>query len=217
MYPKWRKHYYCGFDIGQLRDHSALVILEKVAVQLPVFAGNTLRPAVRTEYHCQHLERLPLHLSYPDQVDYVARVLEHPVFRIHRRVLVVDGTGVGTAIIDLLRQSRLSCTTVPVTITGGDTLTRDGLAFRVPKKDLVANAQVLLQNGTVKLARNLPESHALIQELLAFQMKTDARTGHDSYDAKSGSHDDLVLALSLAVWFGEKGGQPARLVPVEGL
>ena len=38
-------------------------------------------------------------------------------------------------------------------------------------------------------------------------MKIDPITAHDSYGAwREGQHDDLVLAVALAVWFAEHGG-----------
>jgi hypothetical protein len=43
--------------------------------------------------------------------------------------------------------------------------------------------------------------------LLHFRAKIDSLTAHSSYGAwKEGQHDDLVLAVALAVWFAEHGG-----------
>ncbi len=45
----------------------------------------------------------------------------------------------------------------------------------------------------------------LTRELLAFQVKISAETAHDSYGAwREGAHDDLVLAVALALWAGER-------------
>jgi hypothetical protein len=42
---------------------------------------------------------------------------------------------------------------------------------------------------------------------LNFRVKIDPLTAHDSYGAwREGQHDDLVLAVALAVWFAEHGG-----------
>jgi hypothetical protein len=51
----------------------------------------------------------------------------------------------------------------------------------------------------------MPEVPTLINELLSYQVQiSDA--GHDSYNARSGAHDDLVLAVSLAAWGARKAG-----------
>ena len=50
---------------------------------------------------------------------------------------------------------------------------------------------------------DLPETPTLTAELAGFQMKVTA-AGHDQYGAwREGAHDDLVLAVALAVWYGE--------------
>ncbi len=81
----------------------------------------------------------------------------------------------------------------------------DGNFYRVPKRDLIGVTQVLLQSGRLKIAAALPEAAQLTKELLNFKVKIDPQTAHDSYSAwREGIHDDLVLALSLACWMGER-------------
>ena len=41
-------------------------------------------------------------------------------------------------------------------------------------------------------------------ELQAFKGRLTAK-GRDTYAARSGEHDDLVMAVALAVWFGGAG------------
>ncbi len=50
----------------------------------------------------------------------------------------------------------------------------------------------------------MPELQTLIDELGAFDY-TISPTGHDSYgnDWRKNAHDDLVLAVSMAVWVGD--------------
>ena len=58
--------------------------------------------------------------------------------------------------------------------------------------------------------RSIPLADALVSELLSFRVTTDDRTHHDSYDAQSGAHDDLVLALCIATWYAERANRRAR-------
>ncbi len=56
-----------------------------------------------------------------------------------------------------------------------------------------------------KVAEALPEAPTLIQEVLAFKVKITANA-HDTYEAwREGVHDDLVLSVAMAAWFGEHG------------
>jgi hypothetical protein len=79
----------------------------------------------------------------------------------------------------------------------------------VSKHDLVSVAQVALQNGRLRIAEKLPDAAVLVKELQNFQVKiTDM--GNDTYGAwREGPHDDLVLAVALALW-GAVSLEPAK-------
>ena len=47
----------------------------------------------------------------------------------------------------------------------------------------------------------MPQDPAFVAELEAFRVTLTAK-GRDTYAARSGEHDDLVLAVALAVWGG---------------
>jgi hypothetical protein len=79
----------------------------------------------------------------------------------------------------------------------------------VPKRDLVGIAQVLLQTERIQFAAGLPLTPLLVHELLEFRVKIDPLTAHDSYGAwREGQHDDLVLAVAIAAWYGEQWQPP---------
>jgi hypothetical protein len=45
----------------------------------------------------------------------------------------------------------------------------------------------------------------LTEELAQFKAKINVSTGHDSYESwRQADHDDCVLAVALAVWFGQR-------------
>ena len=77
----------------------------------------------------------------------------------------------------------------------------NGMVY-VPKRELVRGLVTAFENGRLKIAKGLPLAEAFIGELQAFQVRLTAK-GRDTYAARSGEHDDLVLAVALAVWFGE--------------
>jgi hypothetical protein len=121
----------------------------------------------------------------------------------------VDATGVGRAVIDLLRREKPPCRLVPVVITFGHAITwGDDGARHLPKKELVGTLQVLLQNRRLKISSRLPEAAVLKKELENFRVKITA-AANETFGAgpvREGPHDDLVLALALACWEAE---QPA--------
>lgn len=150
----------------------------------------------------RHLERFPLGTPYPKIVERVGAMLATPPLLDRRVAFVVDATGVGAGVVDQFVQAGLS--PIPVWITGGDKVNRNALdgSYRVPKRDLVAAVQVLMQSERLKIARKLPEAGTLRQELQNFRVKIDPRTAHDVYlHWREKEHDDLVLATALAVWY----------------
>jgi len=183
---------FVGLDLGQAADYTAAAVVER---RLPDGASRSA-----ATHALVHLERLPLGTSYPEVVR-VAGELMGSLPAGSR--LVVDATGVGRPVVDLLARARLS--PIPVVVHGGAETTRDANGFiRAPKRELVSTAQVALQQGRLRFVAGLPLAPTLKEELQNFRQKI-ADNGHDSYEAwREGQHDDLVFALCLAVWRGER-------------
>lgn len=205
----------CGLDLGQAADYSALVIAERCETS-PAEPARVLQltdggarhipaqPAGPVRYDVRHIERFTLGTPYPEIVDAVGRILGHPAMG-SEVTLVVDGTGVGRAVVDLFRLAAARYAMVPAMITAGDTARNDAGWWYVPKRELVGVVQVLLQSQRVRFAQALPETALLTAELQNFQIKVTA-AANETFNAREGKHDDLVLALALAVWYGERVG-----------
>ena len=115
--------------------------------------------------------------------------------------LIVDKTGVGVAVTDLLKERRLNY--IAVTITGlGQKANRTGTReYSVPKQDLVSALEVPFHKGNLKVAKGLEGWPKLREELLNFRRKQNKVTAHISYEHwRESDHDDLVLAAALACW-----------------
>src|SRR6266699_1191723 len=154
----------------------------------------------RPIFQVGHLERVPLGTPYPGIVSHVGRLL--------RKLpgcseLVIDFTGVGRPIFDMFVYSGIF--PIGVVITAGNTETRDGMTCSVPKLTLVSRLQALLHEGRLKIQRELDEAETLVRELRDFRAEFTA-AGHLTFNARCGKHDDLVLALAIAVWRAYGGG-----------
>jgi hypothetical protein len=209
--------FFIGLDLGQAQDYTALAIAEKVQPQqeqVDEWSGRVTQvDAGKPLYHVRHLQRWQLGTSYPAIVKDVVALSER--LRVgkarHAPDLVVDQTGVGRPVVDMLRGAGLH--PKPVTITGGTDVTgSESSGFGVPKRDLVGTLQVLLQAQRLKFAEGMAEVPTLVKELLAFQVKITA-SAHDTYGAwREGTHDDQVLAVAMAVWFAERKGEHRSFV-----
>ncbi len=198
--------FYVGLDLGQAADYTAVAVVQ---------GGVQENPEGRMErfLHLRHLERYELGTPYPDIADKVTTLMRDErlspneydpsrrrVFRSEPQ-LIVDDTGVGRAVADLLKTKGLKFKAV--TITGGDEVNAvGGGRYRVPKRDLVGALEVPFHTGGLKIAEGIPLWPTLKKELLGFQRKIDLRTAHDSYEHwRESDHDDLVLAAALACWW----------------
>ena len=69
----------------------------------------------------------------------------------------------------------------------------------MPKLKLVSQLQALLHEGKLQIQKELEDAAALVSELQDFKVNfTDS--GRMQFGAREGKHDDLVLALAIAVW-----------------
>jgi Terminase RNaseH-like domain len=208
------KRFFIGVDLGQAQDYTAIVILESERVD----SGEKRAwgdPIYHDELRVIHAERFR-GVLYPDVAEKVRRLkaeekLRSSTYHRHNSVwtesyptVVVDRTGVGPAVTDLLKKSGVSH--VGVTITAGN---RER-GTNVPKRNLVSALQVAFSTGRLKIAKGLELAQVLKEELLNFKLKINVATGHDSYEAwREGEHDDLVLAAALAVWAADRWSKMA--------
>jgi hypothetical protein len=225
--------YFLGLDLGQASDYTAIAVVNLDAAYLAVardraarydrldaarkslfYDGIDLRVMEREleeeklstipepVYEVRHLERMPLRTPYTEVARRVGVLMQTPPLR-QKVELVVDATGVGAAVVDILRDAGLYFKSV--VITGGERESRDGDTHRVPKRDLISAAQVLLQNRRLRISAALPEAKTLTEELVNYRLKQNIATGHVGFELlREGQHDDLVLALCLALWVAGK-------------
>jgi hypothetical protein len=169
-------------DIGQARDPTAIVGLE-VTVEC---------------FDLRHLERLPLGTPYPlvaDRLGVVCDAVPSP------RELVVDATGVGRPVVDLLRSKGRRPVAVLITGSGSETFKPETGTWSVPKRLLMAPLGSALELGRLRLSPGLPvtETEALRRELSKFFRQINGH-GHTVMGGKR-EHDDTVIAVALAVWW----------------
>jgi hypothetical protein len=217
--------YFAGLDLGQARDFTALAILERTppSPSTTVFEqGEAFRvrqhwsgietipvrqaaPRRERTYAVRHLERFRLGTSYPAICERVVELFAAPPLA--GTTLVVDQTGVGRAVVDLIRHSRLKASIRPITITAGHGIVPDGAGWHVAKKELVGALQVLFQSQRLRIARRLPMAAVLTKELETFRVKVTASANETFESWRERDHDDLVLAVALAAWVAERGIQ----------
>ena len=191
--------YVLSADLGQANDYSALSVVERVGEELHVPYLN--RPPLRTSY-----ERIAKGI-----VDRLCQLEHVGAFGERADVgCVLDGTGVGRGVTDMvlreLRERRTKPVVAfwPLVITGGNTVSRTGAYISVPKRNLIISAVSRLQTGRLKIGADVPERDTLISELRDYRLRINVKTGHDSYEPwRENQHDDLLFSLCMGCWFWE--------------
>lgn len=226
--------YLVGLDLGERVDYTAISVLRQHAVptgrMVNRFAGFDLNrgavyeDAPETAYHYDliYLDRWRGR-GYKAAIPIAAELLEELRQETHRQRLaatilnkpdlpvwtLADATGVGVAVVEDLRAAGLACT--GISITGGDTWNQTGTNdYCVSKQALVSSLRVLVENRRLSISSTLPLGSVLEAEMQNFRVKTKLSTGTDTYGAgvgaewREGAHDDCVLSVAMACWYGEQ-------------
>lgn len=184
----------------------------------------------RTELQYRHLKRWELGTSYTEIVDYVCSLgtklleldrVEDAEIRTSLSpgvpwdgtappILGVDHTGVGIAVVDMIRSRPSPIPMIAITITGGNSANAKPQAddayrpWSVPKSELIAPLLVGIQNDSVRIAPDLEAAPILATELQQFREKR-RDSGTVTYESLNESdHDDMVIAAAIAAWLSHK-------------
>jgi hypothetical protein len=204
--------FYSGNDLGQAADFTTLVVTEQIPLAAPL-------PRRRYRYDVRHIQVWDLGTDYTVIADDIAALFQRKPLTYSR--LAVDFTGVGRPVFDQLRAAKVQAHMTPILITGGAKVTEDAddRSLHVPKRDLVGTLVALMQSDLVKVAEKIPHLARLKKELGDFKTKISRKSASEQFGAWSdGQHDDIVLALMMAVWLGEHmgGGTPRDIKIPEG-
>lgn len=182
-------HFYIGLDLGQRSDHSAVVILERARTFTGRFDHVNYTRETVTRLYVRHAERFPLHfpyLSIPGAIRDTFHKLNPTAYEASPtpKTIVVDATGVGAPIVEILNRAKLPAGIIPITITSGEKPNGNN----IPRAALLSNLRILFETGLLLLSPGVPHHTHLFKELSTVSTQTRAR------------HDDLAFALALAAW-----------------
>jgi hypothetical protein len=192
--------YFAGLDLGQACEHTALAVLGK------------RQSHGRTEYAVPHLQRWQPGTPYHGIATDVRRALATP--ELAGCHLIIDRTGVGRAAASLFEALTDSVRSVIVSAGHAVSCGEDG-SVHLPKKELVAVLQVLLQGRRLQVASRLPLAETLVREMESFKATLSPAGSGLDLSWREREHDDLVLAVAVAVWDAERttvdDGEPMAL------
>lgn len=196
--------YFLGVDFGSQQDYTALALIRRheVVKTSQNVAGIITQEDLKIEYQLIFLERIQLGTAYHLIIERVKAILRDEDMR-GEIMVIPDATGVGIPIIQMMRRSGVS-PMVGITIHGGASVSRNEYGYNVPKRDLVSSLVMVVQSKRMKIASDIKYRAQLVHEMQSFTMKTTT-SGSDTYEAlMEKDHDDLVMAVSMAIWYAER-------------
>lgn len=199
-----------GVDLGRQNDFAAPVIFEDELIVEPV----TIMPdGVPPRYQDVPISLMRIYnlvdmcqwrgVSYPMIARRIKDITISPLIS-RDYILVVDATGVGIPVIDMMREQDLF--PIGISITGGNVVTLSEFGYNVPKRDIVVNMQVVFQTERIRIAEELELAGTFRDQLKHYTTpdKLTAR-GKQTFgnDAEVGN-DDLVTSAGIVLWYAEK-------------
>ena len=157
-------------------------------------------------------------LSYEGMADRIAMLMNTPQLRMNTDLLI-DGTGVGDAAVEMIRKRGLY--PIPIIFGGGNEpkehYEQFGRVFNntsgtmagakvldyisIPKKDLVDAGKVMIQQGRLRVAPGRWNDD-FQKQLLKFKGKVNETTHRTKYEAETEEdHDDLVVVFLMGSWW----------------
>ncbi len=185
-----------SLSLGTVAEPSGIVVVKPWSALCPP-DGREPSPAVGNQFDVKLIHRFPVGCPLPVIVNRVSEIASDK--RVSREsIVLLDISSVGTAPLRAFQTRGIYPAAIDLTNTGAEGYAND--ALHVPLRDVLGAAQVVLQTARLKVASALELAKTLVSDLQAFDPKPSAR----NLDLRGGRNADLVLALAVALWWGDR-------------
>jgi len=203
-----------GIDLGKMNDYSAVACVER----LQKYKSWPYEDECLGEpyYHLKVLERFPLNTDWVKQAYFAQAIYEEIKARWAEKKItpdiIIDAAGVGAPMLDMFK--RLIPAAMGCYFTSGHQVNKENGIYYVPKQQVVTTTQIVSQGRRIKFGQGITDKESLKNELLNFSYKINQETGYVSFEhGKDSQKDDQVLAIAIALWYGEKGSRGLLPLP----
>lgn len=209
------KEYLVIADIASKRDRYAEMVMKR---NIFIQDGNPITRSpdrILSELQIIWMKQEE-NLSYEEMEDSYLSLIKRPLL-VNNCEQIVDGTGVGDAVIERVRKRGGYPNSIVFT-TGGrshpvyadiGTIFGEGRAgelapmrtvkeWLVPRRDLLASGSLILEQGRLAIARGVKHREALEAQLTGFTFNRKKQ----KYQAETEDlHDDLVVCFLMGAWW----------------
>jgi len=200
-----RLRYWFGVDLGKSKNYTAMAVIERrwrMATHEEFLVSAGLAYHGEWEYRVIFLDRVALGTPYIDVAEWIKDEVETKYFEgMPEPTLVIDGTGVGSPVVDYLRMRNIKACIVNAVITGGKGPGHrtEAKAVYVPRNEVMNSLKMAVERRRFRVdrvecqRRRRGMVEVLERELIGLQAAGGKAAAED---------DDLAFALALAVWWG---------------
>lgn len=202
-------------DLAKKRDFTSIMIMQDVP---EIVQG--IKNRIIHYYDIRQIEKYQ-GMRYTEISKRVSQIMDHTVLK-NNADLIVDGTGVGEAEVDIMRDDKLY--PIPIIFTGGMqpqyVYCEMGSVFgnipgklqaakvlkeiHVPKVDLVSAGVLVLQQKRIRIAPSR-WTEDFRKQLENFRGKVNEKTRNVKLEAVDESiHDDFVVSFLMGAWWFTK-------------
>ncbi len=200
-----------SLSLGTVAEPSGLVVVNPRTQLLE--PGEDGRRDSENYFDVTWIRRFPAGCPIPEVVARVAELISDKLLA-KKCSTLLDITSTGVAPRRVFEARGLHPTLIDLANTGSEE--RSNGMRRVPVRNVIGAAQVVLQTHRLKVASALDLASTLVGDLQSFDPKSVDR----GLDLRGGRNSDLVLALAVAVWWADKltwNYDPVRTRPVSSL
>jgi len=206
----WRR-FWLGVDLAQAQDWTALVVVSDECA--PIWDGGVQALGARKRA-IVFADRFRA-VAYPDVVSHVIATMTRAPLA-GRTHLVIDATGLGRVVSDLLSEARIDHTAIQIVV--GQEWRSKGRFVNVGKHALLECLSVRFAASELTIASGLQLHAELMAELETFRLETSRAGNPVITQGQAGHHHgDLSIATACAVFASEHlVPQPIETVKLKG-
>lgn len=212
------KEFICTVDLAKKRDYTTIQIYRDTPEVRHYPAETGRAPQIINWVDLTFQARMQ-GVRYTEQSRMIRELLRR-IDLLNNCQLIVDGTGVGEAVVDIMREDGLM--PLPIISTGGinvnpvyadfgkvfggsSTQLRGAQVLKemtVPKDDMVHAGMVVLEQGRLRMSETLNHKDDFRKQMARFKGKFNEATGNRKHENDEDStHDDFVITFMLASWW----------------
>ena len=189
-------HHIVSLSLGTVAEPNVLVMVQPRTV-FSELGGDRWSRDSKNYFDVTWIERFPAGRPIPAVVARACELISDKRLA-NNYTLLLDITSTGAAPVKVFEGRGIYPALVDLTNTAA--AEQSGPSRRVPLRDVIGAAQMVLQTARLKVAKELDLAETLVADLTAFDPKPVAR----NMDLRGGRNADLVFALAVALWWGDQ-------------